>query len=391
MARPSRKFLLVSAILLVVLVALFGGMYGLAQYKRTLQQRSDTGAVSVAIDAKTCQPMDLTVPAGRTTFEIENRSDRAVEWEILNGVIVVAERENIAPGFKQRLTARLEPGQYEITCGLLSNPRGKLVVTESEASAAAARNAPALADLIGPLAEYQVTLGLDASDLVDATSGLADAVAAGDLAQAQSLYAAARVPFGRLEPAAELFADLANAVDGQADYVEQKEQDPHFTGFHRLEYGLFHTRSLEGMEPVARQLQANAQAVADRISDLTVTPQAMVGGAGALLDKIVTSRLDGRTERYSDLYLVDLAANLEGIDKVASLLQPVVNRSNKELSAGIARDMAAVRSILDKYRGDGSTFQAYSHLSEADRTALKNALDQVSRDFARLQSVLGMD
>ena len=48
----------------------------------------------------------------RRTFEILNQSDRPVEWEILDGVMVVEERENIAPGFKQTLTAKLAPGDY---------------------------------------------------------------------------------------------------------------------------------------------------------------------------------------------------------------------------------------------------------------------------------------
>ena len=79
--------------------------------------------------AEACEPNELTVPAGRRSFEIHNRSDRPVEWEILDGVMVVAERENIAPGLKSTLEARLRPGDYDITCGLLSNPRGGLHVT----------------------------------------------------------------------------------------------------------------------------------------------------------------------------------------------------------------------------------------------------------------------
>jgi iron uptake system EfeUOB component EfeO/EfeM len=55
-----------------------------------------------------------------------------VEWEILEGVMVVEEKENIAPGFVQKLKANLKAGQYDMTCGLLSNPKGKIVVTEAK-------------------------------------------------------------------------------------------------------------------------------------------------------------------------------------------------------------------------------------------------------------------
>lgn len=84
--------------------------------------------VNVSVTDTACEPMTLTVRPGKTRFMIKNLSQRAVEWEILKGVYVVEERENIAPGFTQKLTAKLTAGSYEMTCGLLSNPRGKLIV-----------------------------------------------------------------------------------------------------------------------------------------------------------------------------------------------------------------------------------------------------------------------
>ncbi|BBF85783.1 ferrous iron transport periplasmic protein EfeO [Aquitalea magnusonii] len=84
--------------------------------------------VNVGVTDEACEPMQLTVKRGKTQFMIKNNSARVVEWEILKGVYVVEERENIAPGFTQKLTAKLEPGKYEMTCGLLSNPHGVLIV-----------------------------------------------------------------------------------------------------------------------------------------------------------------------------------------------------------------------------------------------------------------------
>ena len=84
--------------------------------------------VNVGVNDEACEPMQLTVKRGKTQFLIKNNSARAVEWEILKGVYVVEERENIAPGFSQKLTAKLEAGKYEMTCGLLSNPHGVLIV-----------------------------------------------------------------------------------------------------------------------------------------------------------------------------------------------------------------------------------------------------------------------
>ena len=90
--------------------------------------RAENEPVTVIITDKGCEPNALAVPAGRTLFKIKNASKRAIEWEILQGYMVVEERENIIPGFVQNLTATLEPGHYGMTCGLLSNPKGTLKV-----------------------------------------------------------------------------------------------------------------------------------------------------------------------------------------------------------------------------------------------------------------------
>ena len=89
------------------------------------------GSVSIAVNDAACEPMALTVPSGQTVFNIQNNSGRKLEWEILQGVMVVDERENIAPGLADKMTVTLLPGEYEMTCGLLTNPRGKLTVTDS--------------------------------------------------------------------------------------------------------------------------------------------------------------------------------------------------------------------------------------------------------------------
>src|SRR5258705_8123586 len=72
-------------------------------------------ALTVTITDATCDPNEITVPAGRATFQIVNKSSRTVEWEILDGVYFVEERENITPGLSRPITAKLAPGEYAIT------------------------------------------------------------------------------------------------------------------------------------------------------------------------------------------------------------------------------------------------------------------------------------
>ena len=114
-----------------------------------------TSDITIAITDRTCQPATLTVPAGKASFVVINRGERVLEWEILDGVMVLEERENIAPGQSRRLTTQLHPGEYSITCGLLSAPRGRLIV---QASTTQPRPALTLMDMVGPAAEYRAVL-----------------------------------------------------------------------------------------------------------------------------------------------------------------------------------------------------------------------------------------
>lgn len=94
--------------------------------------KADPEPVTVTITDKGCEPNALTVPAGKSVFKVKNASKRAIEWEILKGYMVVEERENIIPGFVQTLTATLDAGDYGMTCGLLSNPKGTLKATAEQ-------------------------------------------------------------------------------------------------------------------------------------------------------------------------------------------------------------------------------------------------------------------
>ena len=153
-------------------------------------QAADIPQVKVTVNDKQCEPMQVTVKAGKTQFIIQNHSQKALEWEILKGVMVVEERENIAPGFTQKLTANLQPGEYDMTCGLLTNPKGKLTVT-GEATKDAAK-ADALLSLGEAITAYKAWVTAETAELVSGTKAFTDAVKAGDIEKAKALYAPTR-------------------------------------------------------------------------------------------------------------------------------------------------------------------------------------------------------
>lgn len=345
--------------------------------------------VAVTITDKGCEPNTLSVPAGKTTFKIRNQSKRAVEWEILDGVMVVEERENIIPGFVQSLTAELKAGQYQMTCGLLTNPKGVLTVTAAATSASARE--PSALDLVGALAEYKVYVAKEVGDLVEQTKRFAEAVKAGKLDEARNLYAPTRQHFERIEPVAELFSDLDKSMDARADDFELKENDPAFVGFHRIEKALFADKSTAGMQPLADRLVRDTQDLQGRLDGLTIPPAKMVSGASDLIEEVASTKISGEEDRYSGTDLSDFQANVDGAQKIFNLLRPLIAKRNSELEARIRTNFLKVDGLLGRYRGQEGQFQNYDKLSASDRNALKGAITALAEDLSQLRGTLGLD
>jgi iron uptake system component EfeO len=344
--------------------------------------------VAVTVTDTGCQPATLTVPAGKTVFRIKNQSKRVLEWEILKGVMVVEERENILPGFVQTLTATLEAGDYEMTCGLLSNPKGKLTVS---ANAGAGAPVPAQVDLIGPIAEYKVYVSHEVDELATATKAFAAAVKAGKLKEAQLLYAPTRQHYERIEPIAELFSDLDTSIDARPDDFEKKDQDPTWTGFHRIEKALFADKTTDGMAPLADKLVTDVAALQERVARLSIPPKAMVGGAAELIEEVASTKISGEEDRYSRTDLWDFQANLDGAQKIVDLLRPLLLPRNPALLARIDANFVKVDKTLTKYRGKDGGFLPYDKITQADRNALKGPITRLAEDLSQLRGVLGID
>ena len=351
-------------------------------------QAADIPQVKVTVNDKQCEPMTITVNAGKTQFIIQNHSQKALEWEILKGVMVVEERENIAPGFSQKMTANLQPGEYDMTCGLLTNPKGKLIVKGSATADAA--QSDALLTLSGAITEYKAYVTAETAQLVAGTKAFTDAIKAGDLEKAKSLYAPTRQHYERIEPIAELFSDLDGSIDAREDDYEQKAADPKFTGFHRLEKALFGDNTTKGMDKYADQLNSDVLDLQTRISELAFPPSKVVGGAAGLIEEVAASKISGEEDRYSHTDLWDFQANVDGAQKIVDLLRPQLQKSNAELLAKVDANFKKVDTILSKYRTkDG--FETYDKLTDADRNALKGPITTLAEDLSQLRGVLGLD
>jgi iron uptake system EfeUOB component EfeO/EfeM len=374
----------------VVVMIAAGGLFYYASQLAASKRQANHNEIAVTIHAHSCEPNALTVPAGHASFRIINRSDRAVEWEILDGVLVVEERENIAPGLSQVINANLLPGDYQITCGLLSNPRGTLKVTPTAESDAQAKAKPSMVAFIGPLSEFRVYLSSQGSALVKAVTALEQAIEAGDLTQAQALYVPAREAYQRLAPASQRLAELDNAINARADYFEKREQDPAFSGFHRLEYGLFQQRNLDGLIPVAQRLVTDVTSLKQQLLAQSLPPEQLVSIVVRNLNSLADVRAaSGEEERYSHIDLNGFASNLDAARKVVDLMRPLLTKSAEPLLPGIDSAITALDAQLNGLKVDGR-YATYDSVTADQRKQIADKAKALAVALDGIDPALGL-
>jgi iron uptake system component EfeO len=293
------------------------------------------------------------------------------------------------------MTAKLAPGEFDITCGLLSNPRGKLHVTPSAASAAEDAR-PSLVNYVGALAEYRVFLVMEAGTLQDAVANLDAAIQAGDLQQAQDLYVQAHQSYKRIEPMAELFADLDQRINARAEYFERREADPAFGGFHRLEHGLFagggagpgEAKALAALKPVAAKLVADVAELKTRLRALVVQPPRLASAAARLLRRTADNLPAGGEDRYSAGEAGNLIATLEGTRKIADLLSPLLVKAAAPVDASVKAGFAELDRSLTPAQAASATPVP---LNETQRQALAQRFTSLADAMAKVNPALGLE
>ncbi|WP_062120823.1 iron uptake system protein EfeO [Aureimonas sp. AU40] len=245
-------------------------------------------------------------------------------------------------------------------------------------------------DIVQPVAEYKIYVSEKLAQLAKDTKAFTNAVKAGELEKAKTLFAPTRMSYEAVEPIAELFSDLDGSIDSRADDHEKHEQDPGFTGFHRLEYGLFSQNSTEGLAPVADKLLADVTELEKRISDLALPPEKVVGGAAALMEEVAATKISGEEDRYSGTDLWDFRGNFDGSKKIYELVRPLIEKGDTAFVGKVDKSFATVDTTLDKYR-TSTGYEKYEKLTDEDRKVLSANVNLLAENLSTLRGKLGLN
>ena len=338
----------------------------------SMPAHAKTATVKVDINDDGC-PAKLTIKAGPTNFKVTNSGSGDVsEFEILFGDRIIGEVENVAPGLNKEFSLTLKAGKYSTKCpGGSEHSTGKLIVTGSTAKLSA--------DGKAAVDQYRQYLEAQTAELVTTTKAFTDAVDRGNLEQAKTLYAPSRVAYERIEPVAETFGDLDPKIDAREGDVPKKE----WGGYHYIEQKLWVDGATEGLSSYTKALNENVETLQNLVKDVDLQPGAIANGAVELLNEVSASKITGEEERYSHTDLVDFEANVQGAQAAFEAVKPILEKKDPDLSADIQTKFAAVTAALAPYR-TGTTFVAYTALTDADTKALAQVIDALAEPLSQV-------
>ena len=336
--------------------------------------------------AKGCTPDKLSLPAGGLTFKIANKDATAVsEVELLSGERIVGEKENLPPGFSGSFAVNVDAGNYTLYCPGGTPERTPVTVTGKAAATGDASTSALLATGAKQYADY---VDQQVAVLVSTSEALNTALKGTDLTAAQTAYVKARPYYERIEPVAESFTVGKDNLDANIDARDGDVPASQWTGFHRIEKGLFQDKSLTGLSAYGDKLVADTKRLQSLTNGLTYKPFELANGAQELLDEVASSKITGEEERYSHIDLLDFQGNDEGAEQAFANLQPAMQKIDPALTTQITGAFTALDTLVGKYRTttNPSNYQLYTSLTNSDKQQLAAAVKAVQEPLSQVAS-----
>jgi len=372
--RTSRRhWVLATGILAVV------GLVAGVVVTTTVSQASSSQQV-ISVTNRQCGDDWQVGQPGHQTFSVVNQGTEAAEVLLENGSGgVVAEIAVIGPGTTVEMPADLGNGTYTFTCYLphgwvLTSPAVRVTGATTRSSSSGLKMiTPDMLDY--PNDAYEGYAAQQLSALAAAVATIQQDLVANNLTAARSDWLTAMTDWERVGASYDSFGKLGEAVDGLPDGLLGGVGDPHFTGLHRLEYGLWHGQSASALLPVAQTLSADVATVQQHLdsADLAGDPSNLPTRAHEILEDALRDHLSGIDDLGAGAEYPETAADLEATRAVLGDLAPLINPRAPHLLATADDQMNTLQAALTATQDNGQ-WQTPQQVPQAGREQVDAAL-----------------
>lgn len=349
-----------------------------------------TSTTKVSVAAGTCGRGWTDLRGGPRSFEFVNDGSVAVQADLVDprSGAVFAEVEGLGPGTSRIVRLVVGRGRYAFRC---IPAGGSTVVGPTVAITSGPRHgAPGVvpaqpAELIAALKRYDASVTAGLAQLLVKTLALRRAI--GHRAQAQDAWLTAHLAYETLGAAYGAFGDYADAIDGIPVNGVPGADRPELTGFHRVEYLLWHGAPPARIRPVVAALLRDVTGLQKDFPDQRIDPNDLALRAHEILEAALEFQLTGDADQGSGTSLATVDANITGTEIVLQALAPVLH---SRYSLGKVRaDLGTLRRLLRAQHRDGR-WTPVERLSRTDRERIDAATGAALEDLAPIAVIAGV-
>jgi iron uptake system component EfeO len=180
-----------------------------------------------------------------------------------------------------------------------------------------------------------ITSGLTA--LARQLTVLATDVRTGDLAAARTVWLTTHLMWERLGSAYGMFGDYDDMIDGLPFGLPGGVHDPGFTGFYRLEYGLWHGQPAAELTGSANQLEIDVRSLIPAYQGMLLPPAQTLGDLALrtheVLENAMRFQVSGQADFGSGTTLATTAAAIDATRAQLRMLYPLLVSRYSDLPA----------------------------------------------------------
>ncbi|WP_441246691.1 iron uptake transporter permease EfeU [Kitasatospora sp. McL0602] len=349
------------------------------------------GTATVSVSETECGKGFTTPLPGQQVFQMHNTGDKTSEVYLVNPTTgsVYGEIEGLAPATTRALTATIGTGDYAWRCV----PTGGKSVTSAAVHVTGGADVKSVVpvaedDLKAPLDAYKEYVGKGLTTLLAQTQKLQADIHAGDLGAARADWLTAHTQYASLGAAYGTFADFDKKINGRPDGLADKAEDKDFSGFLRLEYGLWHNRSAADLTPVVDQLATDVDGLGKAFPTQEFDPADLPLRSHEILENTLQFELTGDTDQGSGTNLATARANMVGTQELLTVLEPLIKPRSPELLAKIDAGMVRVNGLLAAAHQQDGSWTPVDKLAAGARHQLNGATGQLLEDLAPVPDLL---
>lgn len=349
------------------------------------------GDPEIAVSRSACGTGWSDPKPGPQTFRLHNTGSVTAEVDLIDPAtgVIYGEVEGLGAATTRPLQVNLGNGSYAFRC--LPEDAGAIVGPAVRITGGAERTGPGVApvthdDLLGPLKAYQQHVMTGLGELVANTGKLKDTVHGGDRAAGEAAWLTAHLTYERLGAAYDAFGDSDGALNGTADGLPGGAADPGFTGFHRLEQGLWHGEDLGVLAAVADRLDTDAHALQKSFGDSQVDGNDLGLRAHEIMENTLQFELTGRTDYGSGTNLATARANLDGTRAALEVLRPLLAPRYPALSK-VDTWLNRTQTALDATRHPDGSWTRPAELSRPQRQKLNADVSELTELLAPIAAI----